>query len=293
MITEERPQDRRPRSGPQPRAAREAEVAASADPVRLDRSAATPANRRTDCADRRPADVLFEALLVLPRQGHVGQAAPTRARHLLLGAEDGKNMTRRCDLTGHGQIGPNRTPRDENTSAATSATPLEAPSFPPQPTTARARADRCRGNRRVHAVAPGVRPDPRQGRPGRFPHHVALRPGQDELPGAGHSADLDEHTTSPPYGVHASPRATPGSRMRSATSVSIAVGAPSVSATVSGVITVKCFHRPSDARVELRPCTENPEHCAIVIDEHTDDREIVGVVVGAMVGTPRRDSPRR
>ena len=66
-----------------------------------------------------------------------------------------------------------------------------------------------------------------------------------------------------------------------------------VVARIGTEITVKCFHRPSDDRVELRPCSENPEHCAIVIDEHTDDWEIVGVVVGAMVGTPTRagDSP--
>ena len=52
-------------------------------------------------------------------------------------------------------------------------------------------------------------------------------------------------------------------------------------------ITLKCFYRPSDDRVELRPCSKNPEHCAIVIDQQTDDWEIVGVVVGAMIGTPR------
>lgn len=52
-------------------------------------------------------------------------------------------------------------------------------------------------------------------------------------------------------------------------------------------ITLKCFHRPSDERVELRPCSKNPEHCAIVIDEQTQDWEIVGVVVGAMIGPPR------
>ena len=35
------------------------------------------------------------------------------------------------------------------------------------------------------------------------------------------------------------------------------------------------------------PCSKNPEHCAIVIDEQTEDWEIVGVVVGAMIGPPR------
>ena len=60
-----------------------------------------------------------------------------------------------------------------------------------------------------------------------------------------------------------------------------------VVARIGTDITLKCFHRPTDDRVELRPCSENPEHCAIVIDGQTDDWEIVGVVVGAMIGRAR------
>ena len=60
-----------------------------------------------------------------------------------------------------------------------------------------------------------------------------------------------------------------------------------VVARIGTDITLKCFHRPSDDRVELRPCSKNPEHCAIVIDEQTEDWEIIGVVVGAMIGPPR------
>ena len=60
-----------------------------------------------------------------------------------------------------------------------------------------------------------------------------------------------------------------------------------VVARIGTDITLKCFHRPNDDRVELRPCSKNPEHCAIVIDEQTEDWEIVGVVVGAMIGPPR------
>ena len=60
-----------------------------------------------------------------------------------------------------------------------------------------------------------------------------------------------------------------------------------VMARIGTEITLKCFHRPSEDRVELRPCSKNPEHCAIVIDEQTEDWEIVGVVVGAMIGPPR------
>ena len=60
-----------------------------------------------------------------------------------------------------------------------------------------------------------------------------------------------------------------------------------VIARIGTEITLKCFHRPSENRVELRPRSKNPDHCAIVIDEQTEDWEIVGVVVGAMIGSPR------
>ena len=55
--------------------------------------------------------------------------------------------------------------------------------------------------------------------------------------------------------------------------------------------TLKCYHRPADDRVELKPCSSNPEHQSIVIDEPTEDWEIVGVVVGAMTGPPRQGFP--
>ena len=57
-----------------------------------------------------------------------------------------------------------------------------------------------------------------------------------------------------------------------------------VIARIGTEITLKCFHRPNETRVELRPRSTNPEHRPIVIDEHTPDWEIVGVVVGAMIG---------
>ena len=60
-----------------------------------------------------------------------------------------------------------------------------------------------------------------------------------------------------------------------------------VVARIGTDITLKCFHRPTEDRVELRPCSKNPEHCSIMIDEQTEDWEIVGVVVGAMIGEPR------
>ena len=60
-----------------------------------------------------------------------------------------------------------------------------------------------------------------------------------------------------------------------------------VVARIGADITLKCFHRPNDHRIELRPCSKNPEHRAILIYEQTEDWEIVGVVIGAMIGTPR------
>ena len=57
-----------------------------------------------------------------------------------------------------------------------------------------------------------------------------------------------------------------------------------VVARIGTDITLKCFHRPSATRVELRPRSTNPEHRPIVIDENTTDWEIVGVVVGAIIG---------
>ena len=60
-----------------------------------------------------------------------------------------------------------------------------------------------------------------------------------------------------------------------------------VIARIGGDITLKCFHRPSETRIELQSRSANPEHHPIVIDQETDDWEIVGVIVGAMVGAPQ------
>ena len=57
-----------------------------------------------------------------------------------------------------------------------------------------------------------------------------------------------------------------------------------VIARIDREITLKCFHRPAPDRVELQPRSSNPEHETIVIDKTTGDWEIVGVVVGAMIG---------
>ena len=57
-----------------------------------------------------------------------------------------------------------------------------------------------------------------------------------------------------------------------------------VIARIDREITLKCFHRPAPDRIELQPRSSNGEHETIVIDKTTGDWEIVGVVVGAMIG---------
>ncbi len=43
-----------------------------------------------------------------------------------------------------------------------------------------------------------------------------------------------------------------------------------------------------DGQVHRKPECHNPEHRPIVIDERTEDWEIVGLVGGAMIGPPRQ-----
>ena len=57
-----------------------------------------------------------------------------------------------------------------------------------------------------------------------------------------------------------------------------------VIARIGQEITLKCFHRADPDRIELQPRSSNSEHRPIVIDGTTADWEIVGVVVGAMIG---------
>ena len=57
-----------------------------------------------------------------------------------------------------------------------------------------------------------------------------------------------------------------------------------VIARIGPEMTLKCFHRAGRDRIELQPRSNNPEHKAILIDPTTPDWEIVGVVVGAMIG---------
>ena len=61
-----------------------------------------------------------------------------------------------------------------------------------------------------------------------------------------------------------------------------------VVARIGQDITLKRYHRKSKNTIELQPESTNPEHRSIQIDAHTEDVEIVGVVVGAVVGTRQR-----
>ena len=51
-------------------------------------------------------------------------------------------------------------------------------------------------------------------------------------------------------------------------------------------ITLKRYHRSKD-RIELCPESTNPEHQTLRIDPATEDFEIAGIVVGAIIGTTR------
>ena len=60
-----------------------------------------------------------------------------------------------------------------------------------------------------------------------------------------------------------------------------------VVARIGQEIALKRFRRIDDACVELQPESSNPKHRSIPIDAQTEDVEIVGVIVGAVVGVPR------
>ena len=66
-----------------------------------------------------------------------------------------------------------------------------------------------------------------------------------------------------------------------------------VVARIGQEIALKRYCRKSASVIELQPESSNPEHKPIRIDRETEDFEIVGVVVGAIVGraTPRRLRP--
>ena len=62
-----------------------------------------------------------------------------------------------------------------------------------------------------------------------------------------------------------------------------------VVARIGQEITLKRYARKSASVIELQPESTNPEHEPIRIEPHTEDFEIVGIVVGAIVGARRRE----
>ena len=66
-----------------------------------------------------------------------------------------------------------------------------------------------------------------------------------------------------------------------------------VVARIGQDVTLKRFHRKRAGVVELQPQSTNPEHRTIRIDARTVDAEIVGVVVGAIVGSRRPRQRKR
>ena len=66
-----------------------------------------------------------------------------------------------------------------------------------------------------------------------------------------------------------------------------------VVARIGQEVTLKRYERMDAHRVELQPVSTNPEHRTLRIDAQTADAEIVGVVVGAIVGSRRPQQRKR
>ena len=60
-----------------------------------------------------------------------------------------------------------------------------------------------------------------------------------------------------------------------------------VLARIGEEVTLKRFQRTGPHTVEFQPASTNPEHKPIRVDARSDDAAIVGVVVGAIIGTRR------
>ena len=60
-----------------------------------------------------------------------------------------------------------------------------------------------------------------------------------------------------------------------------------VLARIGQEATLKRYQRVSKDTVEFQPVSTNPEHEPIRVDAHTEDVAVVGVVVGAIIGTRR------
>ncbi len=65
---------------------------------------------------------------------------------------------------------------------------------------------------------------------------------------------------------------------------SVAMNGDVVVARLEDEVTLKRYHRADERHVELRPRSTNPDHQLICIDLSTDEFEIAGVAVGALIG---------
>ena len=63
-----------------------------------------------------------------------------------------------------------------------------------------------------------------------------------------------------------------------------------VIARIGPDITLKRYHRTHAGGIELQPQSTNPEHETICVDPASEDFEIVGVVIGAIIGPPRDET---
>ena len=66
-----------------------------------------------------------------------------------------------------------------------------------------------------------------------------------------------------------------------------------VIARIGSDVTLKRYHRASAKCIELQPESTNSEHEVLRVDPRTEDFEIVGVVVGAIIGPPRTTATTR
>ena len=60
-----------------------------------------------------------------------------------------------------------------------------------------------------------------------------------------------------------------------------------VIARIGSDVTLKRYHRTQTGVIELQPQSTNPEHKTLYVEPDNEDFEIVGVVVGAIIGPPR------
>ena len=63
-----------------------------------------------------------------------------------------------------------------------------------------------------------------------------------------------------------------------------------VIARIGSDVTLKRYHRAQAGVIELQPQSTNPEHETLYVEPDNEDFEIVGIVVGAIIGPPRDET---